>query len=481
MDFINENFLLHSETARRLYHEFAAAEPILDFHSHLPAAEIADDHRFRDLTQIWLEGDHYKWRLMRANGISEDYCTGEAAPFEKFQAWAETVPATLRSPLYQWTHLELKRYFGIDESLDRRSAKTVWDKANSLLKTPELSARGILKRFKVQVACTTDDPCDDLSHYRQVNSGETQLRMYPTFRPDKALQVYEPERFNAWVSRLEQSSNIHIDSLTTFLDALKQRHDAFHAEGGRMSDHGLPHCYANPCSDRNAAEIFDRARSGKVIEDDEHEQFASFLMLFFGRLDAEKGWTKQLHLGALRSVNSRRTRELGPDTGFDCMGDWPQAKSLCAYLDLLERENALPRIILYNVNPADNYVFATAAGSFQDGSVAGKIQYGSAWWFLDQKDGIEQQLNALSNTGLLSRFVGMVTDSRSFMSFPRHEYFRRVLCNLLGREVELGDLPNDVELIGGMVRNICFENARQFLGLELSGSAPQADTKSHRN
>jgi glucuronate isomerase len=304
--------------------------------------------------------------------------------------------------------------------------------------------------------------------------------MYPTFRPDKALQVHEPEKFNAWVDRLEQASNIHINSLSAFRDTLKQRHDAFHAEGGRMSDHGLPRCYANPCSERKAAEIFDKVRSGKPALGEEHDQFAPFMMLFFGRLDVEKGWTKQLRLGALRSVNSRKTSELGPDTGFDCMGDWPQAEGLCAYLDLLESENALPRMILYNVNPADNYVFATAAGSFESGDMPGKILYGSAWWFLDQKDGIERQLDALSNTGLLSRFVGMVTDSRSFMSFPRHEYFRRVLCNLLGTEMENGELPNDLDLIGGMVRNICFENARRFLGLEVPNSAGQASTKSRR-
>jgi len=457
--------------ARRLYHDYAASEPIFDFHSHLPAAEIAEDRRFRDLTQIWLEGDHYKWRLMRANGVAERYCTGDAAPLAKFQAWAKTVPFTLRGPLYHWTHLELRKYFQVNDLLNEHNAEAIWEKANSLLSTPELSARGILKKFKVQVACTTDDPCDDLSHHRQVNSGETEFRIYPTFRPDKALQVHDPEKFNLWIHRLEQSSNVNINSLTAFQDALKKRHDAFHAIGGRMSDHGLPYCYAEPCNDREAAAIFEKTRAGKTVSRDEHEQFAAFLMLFFGRLDAEKGWTKQLHLGALRSVNWRRTRELGPDTGFDCMGDWPQARALCAYLDLLERENALPQMILYNVNPADNYVFATAAGSFQDGAVAGKIQYGSAWWFLDQKHGIEQQLNALSNTGLLSRFVGMVTDSRSFMSFPRHEYFRRVLCNMLGREVEAGELPNDLELIGGTVRNLCFENARKFLRLELPNPA----------
>jgi glucuronate isomerase len=451
----------------RLYEEFTALEPILDFHSHLPAKDIAENRRFRDLAEIWLEGDHYKWRLMRANGIPERYCTGDASPFEKFQAWARTVPFTLCNPVFNWTHLELRRYFGIDEPLNEYTAKAVWERANELLTIPDLRARGILRKFQVRVACTTDDPCDGLDNHRCVNATETDFRMYPTFRPDKALQVHQPERFNVWIARLAQASNVDISSFGAFLEALKKRHDAFHEVGGRMSDHGLPYCYASPGSERQTGAIFDKVRSGNPASAEEAERFAAFLMLFFGRLDAEKGWTKQLHLGALRSVNSRRTRELGTDTGFDSIGDWPQAKALCGYLDLLESQNALPRMILYNANPADNYVFATIAGSFQDARAPGKIQYGSAWWFLDHKDGIEQQLNALSSTGLLSRFVGMVTDSRSFMSFPRHEYFRRVLCNLLARRMESGELPNETELVGRMVRNICFENAREFLRLEM--------------
>jgi glucuronate isomerase len=472
LSFIHEDFLLQSPAARQLYHGYAEAEPILDFHSHLPAAEIAEDRRFRNLYEIWLEGDHYKWRAMRANGVAERYCTGDATAYEKFLAWAQTAPATIGNPLYHWTHLELKRYFGFDELLNEQNAKAVWERANSLL-AGELTARGILKKFRVRVACTTDDPCDDLAHHKAVNAASSgksagDLRMYPTFRPDRALQVDAPEKFNAWVSRLEEASDTNISSLPTFLDALRRRHDHFHAIGGRLSDHGLAHCFASPCSDKQAAAIFDKARSGKAASGDEYEQFASFLMLFFGRLDAEKGWTKQLHVGALRSVNTRALREVGPDTGFDCIGDWPQAQALCAYLDLLDRERALPKMILYNLNPADNYVFATAAGCFQDGETAGKIQLGSGWWFLDQKDAMEWQMKALANTGLLSRFVGMVTDSRSFMSFPRHEYFRRVLCNLLGSQMESGELPNDEGLVGGMVRNICFENARKFLGLEVA-------------
>lgn len=467
MTIIHDDFLLHSAAARNLYHGYAAAEPILDYHSHLPPDDIASDQRFRDLTQIWLERDHYKWRAMRANGISERYYAGNVPPYEKFLAWSRTVPFTLRNPLYHWTHLELKRYFGIDQLLDERNAKAVWEHANAMLANGDLTAQGILKKFRVRVQCTTDDPCDDLVHHQSINTAALGFRIYPTFRPDHALRVDFPEKFNVWVDRLERASNIEIRSLSTFLDALKQRHDFFHERGGRLSDHGLKHCYAQPCNQPEAAAIFDKARSGHGASPEEHDRFASFLMTFFGRLDAEKNWTKQLHLSALRSVNTRRLKELGPDTGFDCIGDWPQAQALARYLDLLDRERALPKMVIYNLNPADNYTFAAVAGCFHEGPTGGKIQFGSGWWFLDQKEGMEWQLNAQSNIGLLSRFIGMVTDSRSFMSFPRHEYFRRVLCNLLGHDMETGELPNDEELVGSMVRNICFENARQYFDLEL--------------
>lgn len=474
MELIHDDFLLHSKMARRLYHDYAAAEPILDYHSHLPAADIAADHRFRNLWEIWLQGDHYKWRLIRANGVAEDYCTGNVPEYEKFLAWARTVPFTLRNPLYLWTHLELKRYFEIGELLNETSAPKVWERANSILQDGDLTAQGILRRFKVRVECTTDDPCDDLACHRSVNAADGDFRMYPTFRPDQALRIGNPKTWNAWTDRLQAASKRDVSSLSDFLGALRQRHDFFHANGGRLSDHGLAHCHATPCTDRQAAAIFAKVRAGAAATAEEQEQFASFLMLFFGHLDAQGGWTKQLHLGALRNANSRRTGEAGPDTGYDSIGDWDQAAALSAYLDALEREKALPKTIIYNVNPADNYVFATAIGNFQDGSIAGKIQFGSAWWFLDQKEGIEWQLNALSNTGLLSRFIGMLTDSRSFMSFPRHEYFRRVLCDLLGQDVEKGELPDDEKLLGAMVRNICFDNARQFLGLELPPGTAKA-------
>jgi glucuronate isomerase len=472
LNFITDSFLLHSKTARRLYENHAGSQPILDYHSHLPGRDVAGDRRFRNFYEIALEGDHYKWRAMRANGVSERYCTGDASPKEKFLAWARTVPYTVRNPLYHWTHLELKRYFGIEELLDERTAEAIWERANAMLASSDLTARGILRKFKVQILCTSDDPCDGLEDHWTVNSGNCGFRMYPTFRPDRALQVSAPDVFNPWIKRLEAASSTDVSGFADFLQALKARHNVFHDAGCRLSDHGLSHCYATPCTESRAATIFIKAQSGVAASFEEHEEFASFMMLFFGRLDAAANWTKQLHLGALRNTNSRRQSELGPDQGFDSIGDWPQAHKLNEYLNLLDRENALPRTIIYNNNPSDNYSFATAVGNFQDSAVAGKIQFGSGWWFLDQKEGIEAQLNALSATGLLSRFVGMVTDSRSFMSFPRHEYFRRVLCNLLGGEMERGELPNDEKLIGSVIQNICFNNARDYLGLELGPESP---------
>ena len=468
MLFITDDFLLSNKTAQRLYHRFAEPEPILDYHCHLPPQEVAEDRRFRNLFEIWLEGDHYKWRAMRANGVGESHCTGNAPPYEKFLAWARTVPYTLRNPLYHWTHLELKRYFGIDELLDESSAPRIWEKANERLTSDELRARGILAKFRVKAVCTTDDPTDDLACHKAIAASGCATRVYPTYRPDKALNVHVPEIFNPWVDRLEAATNTSISTLADFTGALRQRHDFFHHMGGRLSDHGLNHAYADPCSDHEACTIFGRARTGHCIEPEQHCRFASYMMLFFGRLDAEKGWTKQLHLGARRNNNSRRFRQIGPDTGFDSIGDWPQAGALSRYLDRLDQENALPKMVFYNLNPADNYVIATMAGNFQDGNTAGKIQFGSGWWYLDQKEAMRWQMNALSNCGLISRFIGMLTDSRSFMSYPRHEYFRRVLCDLFGADMEAGELPDDEELVGGMIRNICYQNARQFLGLDVA-------------
>jgi glucuronate isomerase len=377
------------------------------------------------------------------------------------------VPATLRNPLYHWTHLELVRYFGIEETLNETTAPAIWEQANAQLATPALSAWGILERFKVKALCTTDDPADDLATHKAIAASACPAKVYPTFRPDRAFLVDQPGAFNTWVGRLGAAANLDIADFQSFCDALAKRHDAFHEVGGRLSDHGLNHAFAAPCTDSQASEIFESARAFKAASPDDKQAFASWLMLFFGRLDAAKGWTKQIHLGAYRSANTRALAQLGPDTGFDSIGDWPQVESLGRYLDTLEQEGALPKVILYNLNPAWNYAFATMAGNFQDGVTPGKIQFGSGWWFLDQKEAMEWQMNALSNCGLLSRFAGMLTDSRSFMSYPRHEYFRRVLCNLIGRDMESGEVPNDMELVGAMVRNICFANARDYFGLAL--------------
>ena len=459
--FLSDDFLLSTATAQRLYQQFAAPQPILDYHCHLNPKDIAQNRRFANLFEIWLEGDHYKWRAMRANGVAERYCTGDAVPYEKFLAWARTVPYTLRNPLYHWTHLELQRYFGINELLDETSAPSIWDRANAALE--KLTVHEILKKFRVEVLCTTDDPVDDLRWHRQIAKSNLPTRVYPAFRPDRALKIGAPE-FSPWLKRLEESTNVTIRNLNSFLDALHKRHAYFHSLGCRLSDHGLDYCYATPCSDRTAARIFLKARRRKAVSQEEHGQFASFLMLWFGRLDAEKGWTKQLHLGALRNVNTEARQKIGPDTGFDSIGDWPQLGPLAMYLDLLARENALPRMILYNLNPADTFAMATLIGSFQSDE-PGKLQYGSAWWFLDQKQGITSQIDALSNAGLLSRFAGMVTDSRSFMSYPRHEYFRRVLCDIVGRDVERGELPNDHALLERMIADICYGNAKRYLHL----------------
>lgn len=467
MPFIHDDFLLQSSQARRLYHEFAQGEPILDYHNHLPPRDIADNRGFANLSQIWLEGDHYKWRAMRTNGIEERFCTGDASPYEKFLAWAKTVPHTLRNPLYHWTHLEMARCFGVFDLLDEHSAPRVWEEANAKLQTPEFSTQGILERFAVRALCTTDDPALSLEHHQKHNESNPTTRIYPTFRPDKAFAVDAPDAFNAWLRQLSQTVNREVSTLDDLLGALERRHGDFHALGCRLSDHGLGHAFADFASEAEASAIFEKARRGIAATREQSARFAGFLMLFFGELDAKRGWTKQLHIGAQRNNNARAFQQLGPDTGFDSIGDWPQAQHLARFLDELNTRNALPKTVIYNLNPADNYVMATMAGNFQDGSLAGKIQFGSGWWFLDQKEAMQWQLNALSNNGLLSRFIGMLTDSRSFMSFPRHEYFRRVLCNLVGNDMESGELPDDFELVGTMTRNICYKNARDFLGLDV--------------
>ena len=465
MSFIHEDFLLQTEYAKRLYHGYAKDQPILDYHCHLPPEDIAANRQFQNLFEIWLEGDHYKWRAMRANGVGEAYCTGEEDPREKFMAWARTMPHTLRNPLYHWSHLELKRYFGFDGLLDGSNAEEVWQLCNNLLATDEFRVFGILRQFDVRALCTTDDPTDDLSHHQAIAESNIETKVYPAFRPDKALAVDQPDTFNAWVAKLEQASNCEISSLKQFMDALEGRHDFFHEVGCRLSDHGLDRALCDFPAESTASRIFDAARLGTPASPQEHGQFAALMMLHFGRLDSAKGWTKQMHLGARRNNNTRGFHAAGADTGFDSIGDWPQVDSLARYLDRLDHEDALPRLILYNNNPNDNYTFATMLGNFQDGRIPGKMQFGSGWWYLDQKEAMEWQLNCLSNVGLLSRFVGMLTDSRSFMSYPRHEYFRRVLCNLLGNDMARGEIPNDEALVGDLVRRLCFNNVREYLGL----------------
>ncbi|WP_035604167.1 glucuronate isomerase [Haloferula sp. BvORR071] len=471
--FITDDFLLQSDVARELYHDHAKQQPIFDYHCHLPPDQIAGNRHFENLYRIWLEGDHYKWRAMRANGVAERFCTGDASDREKFDAYARTVPRTLRNPLYHWTHLELLRYFRIDDLLDESSAGSIWQTANERLAST--GVHELLTSSRVAVLCTTDDPTDSLEHHRKIREdGALATRVYPTFRPDKALAVDQALAFNAWADKLSSASGVDCGNLNGFLEALKQRHDYFHSMGGRLSDHGLNALDAEDCTEREAARIFDAVRSGKQVFPQEAADFRSFVMLFFGHLDAEKGWTKQLHLGALRNNNSRLLRALGPDTGFDSIGDQPQAAALARYLDRLDQDDRLPKTVIYNLNPADNYLFGTMIGNFQDGTVPGKIQFGSGWWFLDQKEAMEWQLNSLSNLGLLSRFVGMLTDSRSFLSYPRHEYFRRILCNLIGKDVVNGELPRDMRLLGKMVRDICFSNARDYFGLEFGEAAAAA-------
>ena len=468
MSFVTDDLMLSSPAGRRLYHEFAKNEPILDYHNHLPPEDIAIDRQFSNLFEIWLEGDHYKWRAMRLNGTAEEFCTGNAAPYDKFVAFARTVPHTLRNPLFHWTHLELKRYFGIDELLNEETAPVIWEQTKEQLASPEFSARALLKKFDVRALCTTDDPADDLTHHRAVADSGFEVGVYPTFRPDQAFHVDKPEIFNAWIDRLGEAANTEIASYANLLDALKSRHDFFHSVGGRLSDHGMPHCFAEFCSEAEAATIFSKVRAGTAANPEEQRKFAANIMLFSGQLDAEKGWTKQLHLGPMRNNNRRLFKQFGGDLGCDSMGDWRQAEELSAYLGRLDEDGCLPKIVIYNNNPRDNYTFASMIGNFFDGETPSKVQFGSGWWFLDQKEGMEMQLNALSNCALLSRFIGMLTDSRSFMSFPRHEYFRRTLCNLVGKDVDAGLVPDDDTLLEPMISNICYGNAQKFLGLEKS-------------
>ncbi len=464
--FLNEYFLLQSATAQSLYHDFAKNMPIVDYHNHLIPQQIAEDKQFDNITQIWLYGDHYKWRAMRTHGVDEKYITGNASDEEKFMKWAETVPYTMRNPLYHWTHLELQRYFGVTEVLNKDSAKRIYDHCNALLRTKEYSVRNLLLKMKVEVVCTTDDPTDSLEYHKAIADSGYGVKVLPTFRPDKAMAVDDELAFVEYVNKLAEVIGKEISSLDDYKAAIRARHDFFHAMGGRLSDHGLEQIYAEDYADSDIELIFNRLISGKTISQKEKWQFKSAMLVFFAHLDHEKGWTQQFHLGALRNNNARLLGALGPDTGFDSIGDFEQAKPLSKFLNHLDSTNQLTKTILYNLNPRDNELLATMIGNFQDGTIVGKMQFGSGWWFLDQKDGMEKQINALSNMGLLSHFVGMLTDSRSFLSFPRHEYFRRILCNLIGQDVENGELPADMTWLGKMVQDISYHNAANFFNFE---------------
>jgi glucuronate isomerase len=462
--FLDDNFLLQSETAVRLYHEFAKDMPIIDYHNHLIPEQIANDITFGNLTQVWLYGDHYKWRAMRTNGVHESYITGDKSDYEKFEKWAETVPYTLRNPLYHWTHLELQRYFGVTELLDGKSARRIYDDATAKLQTPEYSVQGLLKMRKVEVVCTTDDPVDSLEWHRKVAASGASIVVRPAFRPDKAMAAEDVASLNAYIGKLEAVSGMTISGFDSYLEALKKRHDYFAENGCSVSDHGLEQIYAEDYTEAEIRTIFTKIRNNQQPEYAEVLKFKSAMLIYFAIWDHEKGWVQQYHLGALRNNNTRMLSQLGPDTGWDSIGDFSQARQLSKFLNKLDTNDQLAKTILYNLNPADNELMATMIGNFNDGSVAGKVQFGSGWWFLDQKDGMTKQINALSNMGLLSKFVGMLTDSRSFLSFPRHEYFRRLLCNMFGEDIENGEIPGDINWVGKIVQDICYHNAKGYFG-----------------
>ncbi len=467
-EFITEDFLLQTRTARVLYHDHAKRMPIYDYHCHLPAELIAADHRFENLTQAWLAGDHYKWRAMRTNGVPEEFITGTAGDYEKFEKWAQTVPCCLRNPLYHWTHLELKNPFGIkDKLLGPRTAKHIYDVCSEMLRSRDFSVRNIMRKMNVKLVCTTEGPLDSLEHHKKIREDGFEIKVHTAFRPDQAMAVEDVQSLNAFIEKLGLICNMEIADFHSYIEALRQRHDYFHQNGCRLSDHGLETAYAEDYTESEIDKIFEKILHGRDLDASERLKFKSAMMVELALMDHEAGWVQQLHLGALRNNSTRLFRALGRDIGCDSMGDIEIARPLAKFLDRLDTNNELPKTILYNLNPRDNALCATMVGNFQDGSSPGKMQYGSAWWFLDQKDGMEEQINVLSNMGLLSRFVGMLTDSRSFLSYPRHEYFRRILCNMLGSDVEAGLLPNDLNLLGTMVEDLCFNNAKNYFPMQL--------------
>lgn len=465
MSFISEDFLLQTDFAKKLYHDYAADLPILDYHNHLPPEEIAQNRVFSNISQVWLAGDHYKWRAMRAFGINEKYITGNAPDKEKFVKWAETVPYTVRNPLYHWTHLELKRYFDIDELLTVQNAEKIYELTSAKLQEPSHHTLGLLLQKKVEFLCTTDYPTDTLEHHKQIADKKISPRTYPTFRPDKVYAVEDSASYSQFLNSLSAVTKMEIKTYDDFIAALENRVNYFHESGCRLADHGLEQLYYFGTTDSTCDTIFSKVKSAKVLSHEEIQVFKYNTLLLLCRMYHKRGWVQQFHLGSIRNNNTRLLNELGPDTGFDSIGDFSQARGLSSFLNYLDSTDQLTKTILYNLNPADNEVFATMAGNFNDGTVRGKVQYGSAWWFLDQKEGMEKQLNTLSNMGLLSCFVGMLTDSRSFLSFPRHEYFRRILCNLIGKDVVHGELPADEKWLGKIVADICYNNAKNYFGL----------------
>ncbi|PKD19707.1 glucuronate isomerase [Salegentibacter salinarum] len=460
-NFIEEDFLLKNRYSKELYERYAKDMPIIDYHCHLPVKDIAEDRQFKNLTEIWIAGDHYKWRAMRALGIEEKYITGNSSDEEKFQKWAETVPYTMRNPLYHWTHLELQRYFGITDLLNEKNAKKIYNQCNSLLATQAYSTRNLLKKMNVKVVCTTDDPADDLRHHKKIAEDRFEVKVLPTFRPDALLNI-ESDGFSAYLDKIGNQTQVDIKDFDSLVKAVADRIEYFHQHGCRLSDHGLERMLAEDFSKEEIDNLLGKKLSGDNLTTEESEKYQSALLLKLGSLYAEKNWTMQLHLGPVRDTNSKLLNQIGKDAGVDSIGDLNQAKPLAKFLDTLNKNEDLPKTILYNVNPSDNEVMATMAGNFVSDSPKGKIQHGSAWWFLDQKDGMEKQLNSLSNMGLISCFVGMLTDSRSFLSVPRHEYFRRVLCNLFGKDIENKELPEDMEWIGKIIQDICYYNAESY-------------------
>lgn len=464
--FLTEEFLLQNDFAKELYHNYAKKLPIIDYHNHLPPDEIAKDKQFENITQVWLAGDHYKWRAMRAFGINEKYITGNASDKEKFLKWAEVVPFTIRNPLFHWTHLELKAYFGIEELLSPENAEEIYEKTQKILQQKSHSANGLLKLMNVESLCTTDDPTDSLEHHIAIQKDASKVKTFPTFRPDKSFAVENVETYNIYLSKLEKASNISINTFADLLAALENRVDFFNENGGRLSDHGLGQLYFFKTEKYDIATLFNKIKANQELTPDEVAFFKAKTMIALGKMYHKKGWTMQLHLGAIRDNNKRLLAKLGPDTGFDSIGDFSQAEALSGFLNTLDSTNQLTKTIVYNLNPSNNEVFATMVGNFNDGTIKGKVQFGAAWWFLDQKDGMEKQINTLSNQGLLSCFVGMLTDSRSFLSFPRHEYFRRILCTIIGTDVANGELPNDIDFLGKIVSDICYYNAKNYFNFK---------------